>query len=85
MKDLDQYPGATYSDSCQSAIMAETAATFPNPEMHNITDLGTKRLKTDGEMTYLEKKSINEAIRQNMRKKYVYASDMHNIYNLVVG
>ena len=42
MKDLDQYPGATYSDSCQPAIMAETAANFPDPEMPTITDLGNE-------------------------------------------
>ena len=35
-------------------------------------------------MTYLRKKYINEAIRQNLRKKDVYKSDMHKIYNLVV-
>ena len=36
-------------------------------------------------MTYLEKKNIYEAIRQKLRKKDVYESDMHNIYNLIVG
>ena len=53
--------------------------------MHNITDLGTDRPKTDGEMTYLEKENFNEAIRQNIRKKDFYKSDMHKIYNLIVG
>ena len=48
MKELEQYLGTTYSDSCQPAIMTETAANFPNPEMPNITDLGTKCPKTDG-------------------------------------
>ena len=28
---------------------------------------------------------VNEAIRQKLRKKDVYESDMHNIYNLIVG
>ena len=36
-------------------------------------------------MTYLEKKNIDEAIRQKLRKKDVYESDMHKIYNLIVG
>ena len=36
-------------------------------------------------MTYLEKNNIDEAIRQKLRKKDVYESDMHNIYNLIVG
>ena len=85
MRELERYLGATYSDSCQPAIMTETAATFPDPEMPTITDLGTERPKTDGEMTYLEKKNIDEAIRQNLRKKDVYESDMHKIYNLVGG
>ena len=53
--------------------------------MPTITELGTERPKTDGEMTYLEKKNIDEAIRQKLRKKDVYESDMHKIYNLIVG
>ena len=36
-------------------------------------------------MTYLEKNNIDEVIRQNLRKKDVYKSDMHKIYNLIVG
>ena len=36
-------------------------------------------------MTYLEKKNIDEAILQKLRKKDVYKSDMHKIYNLIVG
>ena len=35
-------------------------------------------------MTYLEKKNIDEAIRQNLRKKDLYESDMHNIYNPIL-
>ena len=85
MKELDRYLGTTYSDRCQPDIMTETAATFPDPEMPIIAELGTERPKTDGEMTYLEKKNINEAIRQKLRKKDVYESDMHKIYNLIVG
>ena len=53
--------------------------------MRTITELGTDHLKTDEEMTYLEKNNINEAIRQNLRKKDVYESEMHKIYNLIVG
>ena len=85
MKEMEQYLGTTYSDSCQTAIMTETAATFPNTEIPTITDLGIKRPKTDGEMTYLEKNNTDEAIRQNMSKKDVYQSDMHKIYNLIIG
>ena len=36
-------------------------------------------------MTYLEKKNINETIHQKLRKKDVYESDMHKIYNIIVG
>ena len=64
--------------------MTETAATFPDPEMPTITFLGIELPKTDREMTYLEKKNIDETIRQELRKKDVYKSDMHNIYNLIV-
>ena len=83
MKELERYLGTTYSDSCQPAIMTETAANFPDPEMPTITELGTERPKIDGEMSYLEKKNIDEAIRQNLRKKDVCESDMHKIYNLI--
>ena len=85
MKELKRYLGATYSDICQPAIMSETTSTFPDTEMSTITNLGTERLKKDGEMTYLEKNNTDEAIRQKLRKKYVYKSDIHKIYNLVVG
>ena len=51
------YFGATYSDSCQTDITTETTATFPDPEMPTITDLGTDWPKTDAEMIYLEKKT----------------------------
>ena len=78
-KELERYLGKTYSDSCQTAIMTETAANLPDPEMHTITELGTERPKTDGDMTYLEKKNIDEAICQKLRKKDVYESDMHKI------
>ena len=36
-------------------------------------------------MTYLEKKNIDEAIHQKRSKKDIYKSDMHKIYNLIVG
>ena len=65
--------------------MTETAATFPDPDIPNITGLVIKRTKTYGEMTYLEKKNIDEAIRQNLRKKDVYQSDMHKMCNIIVG
>ena len=72
MKELEIYLGTAYSDICQQAIMTETAATFPDPEMPTITDLGIKRPEIDREMTYPEKNNIDEAIRKNMRKKDVY-------------
>ena len=36
-------------------------------------------------MTYIENNNINDAIRQNLRNKDVYQSDMHKIYNLILG
>ena len=51
MKELEQYLGTTYSDSCKPSTMTETAANFLDPEMPTITDLGTKRPKIDGQMT----------------------------------
>ena len=85
MKKLDRYLRTTYSDICQPAIMTETVANFPDLEMSTITELGTERPKTDGEMTYLEKNNIDEAIWQKFRNKDVYKPDMHKRYNLIVG
>ena len=64
--------------------MTETADNFPYPDMPTITDLGIGHPKTDGEMTYVEKKNIDESIQQKLRKKDVYESDMHKIYNLIL-
>ena len=36
-------------------------------------------------MTYLEKNYIDEAIREKLRKKDFYESDMQKIYNLFVS
>ena len=76
MKELERYLRTTYRDSYQPAIMTETAANSPDPEMPTITDLVIKRPKIDREMTYLKKNIINDAICQNLRKKDVYESDM---------
>ena len=65
--------------------MTETVDTFPDLDMPTITDFGTERPKTDGEMTYLEKKNIDEATLQKLRNQDVYKPDMHKIYNLIVG
>ena len=65
--------------------MPETVATFPDPYMPTSTYLDIERPKTDGEMTYLEKNKINEAICQKLRNKDFYQSDMHKIYNPIVG
>ena len=65
--------------------MTETATTFPDPEMPTITDLVTAPPKTDGEMTYHKRKNIDEAIRQKLRNKDVYESEMHKICNIIVG
>ena len=40
IKEMEQYLGTTYSDIFQPAIMTETLAALPDPEMPNIPDLG---------------------------------------------
>ena len=47
--------------------------------------MGGKRPKTDAYMTHLKKKNIYKVISQKLRKKYVYETDIHNIYNIIVG
>ena len=86
MKELERYLGANYSDSCQPAIITNTLETFPDPDMPTIVpDMGVECLNNDVEITYLENKNIDEAIHQKLRKKYVYETDMHMIYNIIVG
>ena len=65
--------------------MTETLAIFPDPDMKTIPDSGIERPKTYAEITYTDKKNIDEDKRQNLRKKDAYDSDMHKIYNLIVG
>ena len=36
-------------------------------------------------MTYLEKKNIEKYIHQKLRNKDMYESDIHNIYNIIMG
>ena len=68
MKELDHYLGATYSDSCHPAIITDTVATFPDPDMPTITNLGTKRPKIDGEMTYFKKISMSPSSKSLGRR-----------------
>ena len=50
-----------------------------------IHDTGVEHPKTEVDITYLEKKNIDEDIHQKLRKKDVYKTEMHKIYNLIVG
>ena len=82
---MERYLGATYSNSYQPAIMTETPETFPDTYMPIIIpDMGVERPKTDAEITYPKNKNTNEAIRHKLRKKEVYETYMHNIYNIIV-
>ena len=66
--------------------MTETLATSPNLKiLTTIPDSDIERPKTDSEMNYLKNKNIDEAIRQQLRNKDVYESDMHKIYSIIVG
>ena len=86
MKEMERYLMETYNNRCHPAIITETPETPPNPDMSKIIpDTGVERPKTDTEMTYLKKKNIDEATCQKLMKKDVYETDMHNIYNLIVG
>ena len=48
-------------------------------------DTGSKRPKTDTKMTYLKKKNTSDSIRQKLRKRDKYDTNMYKMYNLVVG
>ena len=85
MKDMDQYVGETYIDICQPEILADTLATFPDPDMPIIIPYtGVDHPKMDMEMNYLEKKSIDGAIFQKLRDKDVCETVMQNIYSLIL-
>ena len=47
--------------------------------------MGVERHKMDVQMTYLKNNSIDEAIHNKLRKKDVYETYMHKIYNLILG
>ena len=86
MTELERYFGTNYSNICQKDIITKTPETFPYPKIPTIIpDTGVKHPKTYTEMTYTEKKNINEAICQKLKKKDVYETDMHKIYNIIVG
>ena len=48
MKELNRYLSKTYSDSCQPAIMTETAANFPDPDMPTINEWAPSSQKQMG-------------------------------------
>ena len=50
-----------------------------------IPDMVTERPKMDREMNYPKNNNIYKTIRQKLRKKDMTETDMHNIYNLIVG
>ena len=66
--------------------MTKTPATFPNSEIPEIIyETGTKCPKTEAEITYLNNNNIDEAIFQKLKKKAMYETEIHKIYNIVVG
>ena len=50
-----------------------------------IPGMGVKHPNMDAEMTYLENNNIDKAIHKKLREKYVYKTDMHKIYNIILG
>ena len=66
--------------------MTKTQETLSDQEISKIIpDTGVERPKTEAKMTYFENTNIDEVTHQNMRKKDVYETDMHKIYNIILG
>ena len=66
--------------------MTKTPSTFPNPEITTIVlDTCFESTKTDMEITYPGKKTIDETICKKLMNMDSYKIDMHKIYNLIVG
>ena len=86
MKELERYLCKAYINICQTEIINETLATFPEPNTTTtMMDTGADCLQKESEMTYIKKKNINDAIHQNFRKRNVLKTNMHKIYNLIMG
>ena len=86
MEELERYLEATYSNIYQPSIINNTTETFTDLDMPTIIpDTGTKLPMTYGKMIYLKNKNIDEAIHKKLRNKGVYKTDMHNIYNAIMG
>ena len=66
--------------------MNKTLVTFPDPDMPTIIPATVvKRPNTGAQTTYSKKDNIDKYIRQKLRKKGAYKTDMHKIYNIIVG
>ena len=86
MKELERYLGATCRNICQPEIITKIPETLPDSDITMITpDTYDEHTNMDGGMTYLKNKNTDEDIHQKTRKKYVYKTDMHKIYNMIVG
>ena len=59
---------------------------LPDPEIPTIIpETGVGSLNTDKKTTYLKNNNIDKTIRQKLRKKDMYETEMYNINNLIVG
>ena len=66
--------------------MTEIPMTFPDPEIpKRIPYTGIDNTKTYVGTTYLKKKNIDKAISHKLSKRYVYKTDTHKIYNVILG
>ena len=66
--------------------MTETPEIFPDPDMPTIVpDTGVESPKMVRETNYLKMNNIDKDIHKELRKKDVYETDRHNIYNLIVS
>ena len=83
---MEQHHGGNYRNIFQPPIITKILKTFLGLEMPTIIpDTSAKRPKMHRKITYLEKNNIYKAIRKKLRKKDVYETDMHKIYNLIMG
>ena len=66
--------------------MTETPETFPDPEIPTIISATVvKRPKMEAYITHLKKKKNYTTIHKKLRKKGVYETDIHKIYNNILG
>jgi len=90
-KELSHYIGKKYTMEAMMVIKKLRNHVYIKPTMPQVPDTsaavdpGATRDKTEAELNYLEKKTIEISLRTNMSNIRQYNLNMHPIYAVIVG